>query len=280
MVEISNLVKNYPGFTLNISLKVQNGCITGIVGRNGAGKSTTIKSILGLVKPDSGSVKVFGTDADKLKSCDKERIGAALAESGFSNYINIVTASKILKNMYYDFDEQLFMKLVQEQQLPLNKQIKEFSTGMKAKLRVLTALSHNAELLVLDEPTAGLDVVARNEIIDMLRDYMLTHEDSAIIISSHISTDLEGLCDDIYMIHNGRVVLHEDTDVLLGSYAKLKVNDETYNSLDKSYILAAKKTGFGYECLTNEKQFYIDNYPQIVVENGGIDELVVMLTTK
>ena len=158
----------------------------------------------------------------------------------------------------------------------MDKNIKDFSTGMRAKLRMLVALSHNAKLLILDEPTAGLDVDARNRLLDMLRDYMEKRPDSSILITSHISTDLEGLCDDIYMIHDGNVVLHEDTDVLLDKYAVLKVDEAAYEKLDKTYILKTNKESFGYSCFTNEKQFYVENYPGMVVEKGGIDDLILM----
>lgn len=279
MIQIENLTKYYADFSLNISLSLPAGRVTGIVGRNGAGKSTTIKAILGLIPADGGAVRVLGKDACRLNGEDKQKIGVALAESGFSNYITAGTALRILKVMYRDFDEAYFLQMARVQALPLNKPIKDFSTGMKAKLRVMTALSHHARLLILDEPTAGLDVVARNEILDMLRDYLSRHADSSLLITSHISSDLEGLCDDIYLIHNGRVILHEDTDVLLGSYAQLKVSDEDYEKLDKQYLLASRKTAFGYLCLTGEKQFYRDNYPGIIIENGSIDELIVMLTT-
>ena len=136
--------------------------------------------------------------------------------------------------------------------------------------------THNADLLILDEPTAGMDVMARESIIDMLREYMEQGE-RAILISSHISGDLEGLCDDIYMIDNGKIILHQDTDVILSSYGILKLRDEEYRKLDKSHILKIKKENFGVSCLTDEKQFYLDNYPGIVVERGGIDSVITMM---
>ena len=129
----------------------------------------------------------------------------------------------------------------------------------------------------IDEPTAGLDVAAREDVLDLLREYMEEKEERAILISSHISSDLEGLCDDLYMIHNGKIVLHEETDVLLGEYAVLKVDEEQYQTLDKQYILSRKKEAFGYQLLTNQKQFYLENYPKVVVENGTIDEAILMM---
>ncbi len=149
---------------------------------------------------------------------------------------------------------------------------------MKAKLRVLVAMSHRASLLIMDEPTAGLDVEARNDILDLLREYLREDENRSILITSHISSDLEGICDDIYLIHNGKVVLHEDTDAVLSNYALLKMDEEAYSHLDKSYILKEKKDSFGYSCFTNEKQFYAENYPDIVIENGNIDDLILMMT--
>ena len=149
---------------------------------------------------------------------------------------------------------------------------------MRAKLRVLVAISHKADLLIMDEPTAGLDVEARNEILDLLRQYLLEHEQCSILITSHISTDLEGLCDDIYLIHDGKIILHEDTDTILSNYAILKVDENTYRQIDKNYLLSTKRDSFGYTCFTSEKQYYAENYPGIVIENGNIDDLILMMT--
>ena len=272
MVKADSLIKQYGKFNLDVSLEVPDGYITGLVGKNGAGKSTTIKLILGLIKPDGGSVTVFGKNANELTGKDKQRLGVTLSGAGFSDYLNIKDVTKILRKMYTGFDEEWFKSSCVSMNIPADKKLKDFSTGMRAKLRMLIALSHRAELLVLDEPTAGLDVDARNRLLDMLRDYLEKNPSSSILITSHISGDLEGLCDDIYMLHDGRIVLHEDTDVLLDKYAVIKVDEK----IDKSYILKTKKERFGYSCFTNEKQFYIENYPGIIVENGGIDDLILM----
>lgn len=276
MIKADNLIKRYGNFKLDISLEVPDGYITGLVGKNGAGKSTTIKLILGLIKPDEGSIAVLGKVPSALTGKDKQKIGVTMSDAGFSVYLTVKDVIKILKKMYKDFDEEWFKSECEKMNVPLDKKLKDFSTGMKAKLRMLVALSHKAELLVLDEPTAGLDVGARNRLLDMLRDYLEQNPSTSVLITSHISTDLEGLCDDIYMLNDGKVVLHEDTDVLLDKYALLKVNEADYKRLDKSYILKVKKENFGYMCFTNEKQFYVENYPQIVVENGGIDDLILM----
>lgn len=277
MLEIDHLIKNYAGFTLDCSLKVLPGRVTGLIGRNGAGKSTAFKAALGLIHMDSGSIKILGKDVKKLTVKDKQKLGVALSDSGFSTYLTVQDIIYILKNMYEDFDSHKFSEQCRRFELPFDKKIKEFSTGMKAKLKILTAMSHNASLLVLDEPTVGLDVMARDELLDILRNYMEEDENHAILISSHISSDLESLCDDIYMIHDGEIVLHEETDILLSDYALLKLDRNQFKELDKQYIVKYKKESYGYSCLANQKQFYLENYPDIVVEKGNIDDLIIMM---
>ena len=249
----------------------------GLVGANGAGKSTTFKAILGLISTDGGNITILGKDRKDFTAKDKEELGVVLSDSGFSGYLKIKDIIPILQNMYSKFDKSLFIEQVQKFQLPMNKQIKEFSTGMKAKLKVLVAISHNAKLLILDEPTAGLDVIARDELLEMLREFLEKDEERSILISSHISSDLESLCDDLYMIHDGKIILHEDTDVLLSDYALLKVDAEQYSKLDKQFILRSKKETYGYSCLTNQKQYYMENYPKIAIEKGTIDEVITMM---
>ena len=220
---------------------------------------------------------MFGKDIRELGAKDKQDIGVVLSDSGFSGYLTIHDIIPVLENLYERFDKAFFMEQVRKFGLPLDKKIKEFSTGMKAKFKVTVAVSHNARLLILDEPTAGLDVVARDELIELLREYMEKEEERSILISSHISGDLENLCDDLYMIHDGRIIMHEDTDVLLSDYALMKVNDAQYAEMDKQYILRFRKERFGYSCLTNQKQYYVENYPHIAIEKGSIDELITMM---
>lgn len=277
MIELNNVTKNYPDFSLDVSLKVRPGCVTGLIGKNGAGKSTTFKAILGLIHPDSGKASVLGKASSSLTAADKKQIGVTLAESGFSSYFSVKDIVAVLRKMFDSFDEKAFLEQCRKFELPLNKRISEFSTGMKAKLKVLVAISHGASLLILDEPTAGLDVIARNELLDILRDYMAEDENRSILISSHISSDLESLCDDLYLIDRGKVILHEDTDVLLANYGILKLDAEQFEKTDKKYLLCWKKEPYGYECLTGEKQFYMENYPEYVVEKGNIDDLMVLM---
>lgn len=277
MLKIEHLKKTYDNFSLDCSLEVRKGCITGLIGQNGAGKSTTFKAILGLISIDSGNITVLGKDIKKFTTKDKEELGIVLSDSGFSGYLRIKDIIPILQNMYEKFNKSFFLEQVQRFQLPLDKKLKDFSTGMKAKLKVLVAISHNAKLLILDEPTAGLDVIARDELLEMLREFMEADEEGSILISSHISSDLETLCDDLYMIHEGKIVLHEDTDVLLSDYALLKVDRKQYEELDKQFILRSKKESYGYSCLTNQKQYYMENYPKVAIEKGTIDEVITMM---
>lgn len=280
MIKVNNIKKHYQGFDLDVSIDIPEGRVSGIVGRNGAGKSTLLKLILGLNKPDSGSVMTLGKNAFDLSAADREKIGVSLAEAGFSQLLDIKSIINILKKMYKDFDEDLFLKKVKDAGLPLDKDISGFSTGMKAKLRVLVALCHKADVLVLDEPTSGLDVIARNEVIAVLREYMAEDDRRSLLISSHISSDLEGLCDDIYLIDNGKIVFHEDTDVLIDSYAVLKMNEEVYEKVNRDYFVVTKKTSYGYDVLTNQKQYYAENYPGLVIENGNIDEIIMLMSGK
>ena len=278
MVAVQNLTKNYGDFSLNVSLELPEGRITGLVGKNGAGKSTVIKAILGLVRPDGGSVTLFGKDAMELSPEDKQQLGVALSDSGFSNYLTAGDCAKILDKMYAHFDRQAFTEACRKYGLPENKPLRKFSTGMRAKLRVLVALSHDARLLIMDEPTAGMDVEARNEILDMIRSYLAKREDCSVLITSHIATDLEGLCDDIYLIHQGKLLLHEDTDVILSDYGVLKVDEQTFQKLDRNTILCSRRETYGYRCLTNQKRFYLENYPGMVIEHCGIDDLILIMT--
>ncbi len=277
MLNIVNLTKHYGDFSLNISLSVKPGQITGLVGQNGAGKSTAFKAILGLISADGGKIEIFGKDLSALTISDKEAIGVTLSDSGFSGYLTVKDIIPILDNLYENFERERFVENLNKFGLPRDKKIKDFSTGMKAKLKVLVALSHRAKLLMLDEPTAGLDVVARDEILLLLREYMEEDEERAIIISSHISSDLESLSDDIYMIHNGKIVLREDTDLILSNYAVIKIGEEDYGNLDKSYILRVKKEPFGITALTNQRQFYAENYPNAAIERGSIDTVITMM---
>ena len=276
MLELRNVKKKYKDFELDCSMSVHTGSVVGLIGANGAGKSTAFKTILNLIFKDSGEITLFGKDASSLTTKEREKLGVILADSGVSGYLNVKDVVSVFEHLYSEFDKEGFLRGCEKFHIPMDKKIKEFSTGMKRKLQVLLAISHNAELLILDEPTSGMDVIAREELLDMLRAYMET-EDRAILISSHISSDLEGICDEIYMIDQGKIILHEETDVLLDEYGIMKVTEEQYRDMDKRHILRYKKEHYGYSLFTDKKQYYMENYPQIVIEKGNIDELITMM---
>ena len=276
LLQLEHMQKTYGPFALDVSLKLEEGQVVGLIGANGAGKSTTFKAILGLVYPEAGTCEVLGKPVRELTAADKQQIGVVLSDTGFSGYLTVKDLIPIMEAMYADFSKEDFEEKCRRFNIPFDKQIKEFSTGMKAKVKVLVALSHNAKLLILDEPTAGLDVVVRQELLDMLREYI---EDGTkgILISSHISSDLEGLCDELYMIDNGKIVMHEETDVLLSDYGVIKVTPEQYEQLDKQYLLKVKKEHLCYRCLTNQKEYYAQNYPNLIIEKGSIDESMMLM---
>ena len=276
LIELKNVCKNYKDFSLNCSLEIKRGTVTGLIGKNGAVKTTVFKALLGLIKTDSGSIFYKGEERNSLGATEREHIGVVLAESFISAYLNAKDVCDVLAKAYSTFDRQKFETYCRRFDIPMKKRIKEFSTGMKAKLKLISALCHETELLVLDEPTAGLDVVARDELIALLREYMLD-ENHSIIVSSHISSDLEGFCDDIYMIDNGQVILHEDTDTLLGEYGIIKVSAEDYTTISKDHILYVKQESFGYRLLTDCRSFYMDNYPTLVIEKSGIDDIILII---
>ena len=249
------------------------------MGPNGSGKSTTFKAVLGLIRFDEGDIEILGRDVRHLSSSDREEIGVVFSDSGFSNYLNIRDIISVMKGFYRNFDRNTFVARCHRYHLPMDKKLKDFSTGMKALLKVLLALSHHARFVLLDEPTAGLDVIARDSVLDLIRSYMEEDENRSVLISSHIAGDLEKLCDDLYMLHDGRIVFHEDTDVLLSEYGLIKASLQQYDLLDKKYILRMKKESFGVSCLTSEKRFYEENYPGLVIEKGSIDEMIMMMVS-
>ena len=277
MLSINHLRKNYETFSLDCSLELPQGRITGLIGQNGAGKSTTFKAILGLITPDGGEIRIFGKPLEDFTVKDKQQLGVVLSDSGFSGYLTVNDILPVLGSMYKSFDRTFFLQQLEKFQLPRTKKIKEFSTGMKAKLKILAAVSHDARLLVLDEPTAGLDVIARDELLEILREFMEQKEERSILISSHISDDLETLCDDLYMIHDGKIILHEDTDLLLSTYGVLKMDETQFQRIDRQYLLRWKRENYGYSCLTDQKQYYMENYPDIAVEKGSIDNVITMM---
>ena len=182
-----------------------------------------------------------------------------------------------MKRTYQNFDEIFFDNFMIRYHIPINKRIKDLSTGMKASVKIACALSHHPQLLILDEPTNGLDVIARDEILDILRRFMEEDPTHSILMSSHIFSDLENLCDEIIMMHHGNVSLVESMDELENSYGVLKVSDNQYEVLDKNYLIASIPTSYGYQCITNHMQFYVENYPEVIIEKCSMDEVFTVL---
>lgn len=276
MLEIQNIKKTYGDFTLDCSMSIEEGCITGLIGANGAGKSTLFKTVLQLISPDEGNVKLLGKNYKDITAKDKENIGVVLSNCGFSGYLTIKRIIPVLDSMYQKFNCKKFVEACKRFDLPMDKMLKDFSTGMRAKFNLLVAMSYQAKLLILDEPTSGLDVLARGDLLDMLREYMEV-DGRSILISSHISSDLEGLCDDLYMIHKGEIILHEDTNVLMDNYGVLKLTMKQFEKIGKKHLFYTYKVGYGYECLTKDRQFFADNYPDIVIEKGNVDEVLTII---
>ena len=260
MIQLEHVRKRYADFQLQCSLTVNSGRITALIGANGAGKSTLFKAALGLIAHE-GNVSLFGERIDQPDERQLERIGVVLADSGFSAYLTLQDVRRILKRMYPGFEEERFLTLCRRLELPMKKKIRTFSTGMRAKLKMVCALTY----------------LARDELLELLREYMAEDERRSILISSHISSDLEPLCDDVYMIDQGTIVLHEETDVLLDAYGLIKASDEQYAHLDRRYLLRVKREPYGVSCLCRERSFYAENYPGLVIEKGSIDRVMTMM---
>lgn len=246
-LEIKNLTKKYDGFTLdNISFNLPQGCIIGLIGENGAGKSTTIRSILGSLKYD-GEIKVFGKP---ISAESKNRIGVVLDEVGFPPNLNVKDVNKIMKNMFTEWQEDVYNGYIKKFGLPDDREFGKYSKGMKMKLGIAVALSHKAELLILDEPTSGLDPLVRDEIIDILNDF--TREDNhSILISSHIVSDLEKLCDYIAFLHKGKLMLFEEKDALLERYVFISTSEDKLAELDENAVKGKRSGKWGTEAIVD-----------------------------
>lgn len=277
MIKVINAKKTYQEFKMDCSMQIESGRITALIGDNGAGKSTLFKSILGIVSLESGEVLLNGTEVGHLKIKDKINIGAVFSDSGFNEVLTITEIICILQSMYKKFDLDMFRLLCEQFKLPLNKKIAAFSAGMKAKLKTIIAITHEAEVLILDEVTSGLDVIARNEVLDLLREYIEKKEDSTILISSHISSDLETLCDDLYMMKSGKIIFYATVDEVMNDYGVLKLTASQYEKIEKEYLLAFLKEPYGYRCIVKERKYFKENNPEIILEKVSIDDLVFIM---
>lgn len=248
-LEIQKLTKSYPGFTLdNLNLTLPSGCIMGLIGENGAGKSTTIKLILDMIHKDSGSVTILGKDNGDNIELIKEDVGVVMDEIGIPECLTVKQVRNVMKHTFRNWDDTEYDRLVQKLALPDKKQFKEFSRGMKMKLGIAIALSHKAKLLILDEATSGLDPVVRDEVVEMFSDFT-RDENHSILISSHIVSDLEKLCDYIAFLHKGKLLLCEEKDQLLAEYGLIHCTVEELQKLPSEAVKYKKENPYGVEVM-------------------------------
>ena len=272
-IELKGLVKEYKTFTLGpIDLKVPGGSILGLIGENGAGKTTLIKSMLGIVRPTAGSVALLGTQPDQAK----EDIGIVLDDCFFSEYLRIKDVDSVLSRVFRSWDKALFRDYLDKFGLAGTKDIKELSRGMRMKLSLAAALAHRPRLLLLDEATAGLDPVVRDEILDEFLAFV-SDEDHAILISSHITSDLEKVADYIAYLHQGKLLLCDEKDRLLESYGRLVCTREELAQVDRGYVVATRRSQYSTEALIRRRGDFKRLYPRLAVEPVTLDELMVFV---
>lgn len=272
-LEIKNLTKKFPGFALDkLSLTLPAGCILGLIGENGAGKSTTIKLILDIIHKDSGTVTILGRNQEDHLEVTKEDIGVVMDELGIPTSLNTKEVGKVMAGIFRNWDDTAYKGLLKDLDIPEDKKFKDFSRGMKMKLGFAIALSHHAKLLLLDEATSGLDPVARDQVVDMLEDFT-RDESHAVLISSHIVSDLEKLCDYIAFLHKGKLMLMEEKDVLLEQYGIVHCDGARLEALDEDAILHRKDGPYGSEALVRR-----DAVPgDLQVSPVSIEELFVYM---
>ena len=278
IIEIKNLVKKYDDkFKLgSINLDIPSGIIVGLIGENGAGKTTLIKSILNILKIDEGNIKIFNKDFNKEENNIKEDIGVVLDNMFFPEILTPNDINIIMKDIYKKWDEELFKKYLNEFGLNLNKQIKTMSKGMRKKLEIATSLSHHPKLLILDEPTSGLDPVVRNEVLDIFLDF-IQDEEHTILLSTHITSDLEHIADKIIFINKGKILLDKNRDDLLDNYGILKCDIDSFNTISKEDIIVYKKNKYNYEILVDNISKIKKKYKNFIVDKITLEELMVLM---
>ena len=274
-IEIKNVTKKYDGFLLDkISFDVPAGSIVGLIGENGAGKTTTIKSILNIIKSE-GTVKIFNKDINQNEKEIKQNIGVVLDDSFLSTYLTPKYINSVMKEFYKNWDEEKYNKLLKQFGLPSDKLIKDFSSGMKMKLKIATAISHHPKLLILDEPTSGLDPVVRNEILDIFRKYIEEDETRSILLSSHITTDLEHISDYIIFIDRGKTILNVPTNELLENYGIIKCSKEEFAKISEDDYISYRKSKYQYEVLTSDKNKIKKKYNISSIDKPSIEDIML-----
>ena len=277
ILEIKGLKKDYADFQLSdLNLSIAPGTITGLVGANGAGKSTTIKLILNLIHRDAGSIRIFGMDNLEQETAVKERIGVVFDEPCFHDILTPVQISGYMGGLYPRWDAGRFQHYLKDFGLPDKKTIKDFSRGMKMKLSLAAALAHHPKLLILDEATAGLDPVVRDEILDEFLNF-IQDEEHSILISSHITSDLEKVADYITYLHQGKVVLSEAKDVIQDSYGRLGCTAADLLTVDSKDLVRVRKGSYGCEALVSDRAAFRKKYPQLMVEPISLEDIMLFI---
>ncbi len=276
-LEVINLVKNYADFKLNsINIKLPKGKIIGLIGENGSGKTTTIKAILNLMNYDKGSVKIFGKDSKNLNKEEREQIGIVLSDSFFSPILNAHDINKLMKNFYSNWNEKLYYSYIKKIKIPCNKPLKEFSSGMKMKIKVLCAIAHNPKLLILDEPTNGLDPIFRYEIIELFNDFVRNGENS-ILMTTHITSDLEHLADEVIFIDEGSIVLDVLKEVIDKEYGLIELSENEFEKIKKEDYQKSLKYKDVHLVLVNSKEKFQKKYSKLNVRKPTLEELMLLL---
>lgn len=279
-IEIDGLTKKYDGFTLdNISFNVPKGSIMGFIGQNGAGKTTTINSLLNIIKKDSGTIRILGLDNEKDEIAIKEQIAAVFDELPFHDQLNANHISIILRDIFKEWDNEKYLEYLDRFALPRKKKIGQFSKGMKMKLQIAAALSHNAKLLIMDEATTGLDPVVRNEILDIFLEY-LQDENHSILMSSHITSDLEKIADSVTFIDRGKLLLTGYKDDILENHGVMKCSVDNYKQIDEADIISARITDFGAEIMVSDKKMCSQKYSGIIMDNTTLEEIMLFYVNR
>lgn len=274
-IEIRDLTVKYDGFTLDhINFDVAKGSIMGFIGQNGAGKTTTIKSMLNIIKRDEGSIKMLGLDNIKDEYAIKEQLSAVFDELPFDDQLNAKDLNFILRDVYREWDSNLYMGYLDRFGLPMKKKFGDFSKGMKMKLQIAAALSHNAKLLVMDEATTGLDPVVRNECLDIFLEY-LQDENHSILMSSHITSDLEKVADSVTFINKGKILLTGYKDDVLDTHGVIKCKKSDYKEIEPTDIVSARITDYGAEIMVSDKAMCRNKYSGLALDNTTLEEIML-----
>ena len=274
-LEVSHLTKDYGSFKLDdVSFTVPGGTIMGLIGENGAGKSTTIKCILNLIRRDGGEIQVLGLDNLRDEQAVKAQVGVVLDETTFHDGLTAPQVGKILSKLYPNWDAALYQSYLEKFGLTGKKQVKVFSKGMKMKLAIAAAFSTRPQLLILDEATSGLDPVVRDEILDEFLDF-IQDEEHAILLSSHITSDLEKVADYVTYLHRGKVAVSGAKDELLDTYGRLVCARSDLEQVDPALLVGVRTGQFGCEALVRDKHAFVRFYPGLTVDPVTLEDIMV-----